>query len=76
MVFVVICDDKPLKPHRCALDSPCSLRTIWHELREHVDLFLRSYTLEDLVDGTYHDDSFVKIGGVGKNRRRPKARAS
>ena len=46
--FEVICDAKPLSGDRCDPESPCGLRSLWHELKDHVDEFLKRYTVEEL----------------------------
>ena len=48
--FQVICDSKPIDPARCCEGSVCNLRPIWHELRDHVNSFLASRTLQDVID--------------------------
>lgn len=54
--FEVICEHKPLSQERCAPTGQCNLRPIWFGLREHVDSFLRRFTLEDLINGTHLKD--------------------
>jgi hypothetical protein len=44
----LICDAKPINGNRCAADRPCGLRTLWSDLKDHVDIFLRRYNLEEL----------------------------
>ncbi|MFN8388708.1 MAG: Rrf2 family transcriptional regulator [Bdellovibrionota bacterium] len=69
--FEVICDTKPIGAERCMPGNECGLRTIWFDLRDHVNSFLMRYTLEDLAklpNGTFcgaqeHDDAPIKIGG-------------
>jgi len=46
--FEVICDAKPINGERCGASSQCGLRSLWHELKDHVDEFLRKYTVEEL----------------------------
>ena len=46
--FEVICDSKPINSTRCASQSSCGLRGIWYDLKDHMNVFLRKYTLEEL----------------------------
>ena len=48
--FEVICETKPLSPSRCSAGSVCNLRPIWHELRDHVNSFLETRTLQDVIE--------------------------
>ncbi len=50
--FEVICETHPLNPERCNSGVNCALRDIWHELREHVNTFLESRSLEQLLNQT------------------------
>lgn len=47
--FEVMCEVKPLNASRCAPGSDCSLRGLWHELKENVDSFLENRSLRSLL---------------------------
>lgn len=48
--FEVICEAKPVDAaHRCSSDFNCSLRSIWVDLKDHVNEFLMNKTLVDLL---------------------------
>jgi Rrf2 family protein len=47
--FEVNCSSHPVDAERCAPDSGCSIRPIWHSLQQRVDEFLSSITLADLL---------------------------
>ncbi len=47
--FEVICDSKPLNTERCHAGNLCNLRVLWHELRDHVNEFMDTRTLHDLL---------------------------
>ncbi len=47
--FEIICDSKPINKDCCAPGSPCNLRAVWRALKDHVDVFLTKYTLDDIV---------------------------
>ena len=63
--FEIICETKPLGQDRCSAGATCGLRPIWYDLKEHVNGFLRSYTLEQLAatSGSIPLDSPIQIGG-------------
>lgn len=48
--FEVICETKPISTERCAPGPSCSLRPIWFKLRDHIDQFLGSYSLLDILN--------------------------
>ncbi|MCC6219816.1 MAG: Rrf2 family transcriptional regulator [Deltaproteobacteria bacterium] len=49
--FELICSTKPLDPKlRCAPHSSCWLRPVWNDLKEHLNAFLKNYTLDKLLD--------------------------
>lgn len=47
--FEVNCDVRPLDEARCGVESECSVRPVWMELRNRVDAFLGGVSLADLV---------------------------
>ncbi len=47
--FEIICESKPVKSEYCAVDYSCALQPIWYRLREHIDSFLVSVKLSDLL---------------------------
>jgi Rrf2 family protein len=47
--FEVFCETKPLDEERCNPSHNCNLRPIWYRLREHINEFLSSVTLQDLI---------------------------
>ncbi len=48
--FEPLCENKPIDKDRCSSESTCGLRGVWYELRTHIDSFLESRSLKDLVD--------------------------
>lgn len=48
--FEIICETKPINTDRCLPDHYCQLRGIWYSLKEHIDNFLTSYTLDKLAE--------------------------
>lgn len=71
--FEIICESRPVNAERCSMSNDCGLRGLWRDLRDHVDIFLRKQTLEDLsrmtnfvfAETSPHavDHAPVKIGG-------------
>lgn len=47
--FEVICETKPIDSERCGSDTPCSLRNLWVDLKDHINEFLTAKTLEELI---------------------------
>lgn len=45
----IICEVKPIDHERCNPAQPCSLRPIWRALKDHINQFLSSKRLSDLV---------------------------
>lgn len=61
--FEVICETKPINSEKCRSDSFCSLKPIWFKLRDHIDTFLDSITLEQLQSSVPQDlDLPIQIG--------------
>ena len=58
--FEVICDAKPLSQVRCSHGGGCALKSVWKELRSHVDEFLKNRTLEDLAEAPC-SDAFKRV---------------
>lgn len=46
--FDVICETKPLNAERCAPGGFCCVRDVWHDLRDHVNAFLKQRSLAGL----------------------------
>ena len=66
--FEIICDTKPISQERCATSVPCNLRDIWQDLKTHIDTYLDSKTLADLI---YESDTKglpVQIGTWSKEK--------
>lgn len=63
--FDIICEAKPLNIERCAPATPCNLRHIWYRLGKHINQFLSSYTLVDLVEGKIEEERPIQIGHRG-----------
>ena len=59
--FEVICDSKPIHKDCCAPGAQCNLRAVWRALKEHVDVFLTKYSLDDIVNNT---TGFVDIDAI------------
>ena len=47
--FETMCDSKPIDKERCSSSNSCGLRGVWYELRDHIDSFLSSKSLKDLL---------------------------
>lgn len=47
--FEVLCETNPLNDQRCAPGGDCNVRPIWHKLHDHIETFLKGYTLEYLA---------------------------
>ncbi len=60
--FEVICDTRPLDEERCAETSSCGLRPLWRELHEHINSFLTSHTLAELMRRTQMASAPVQLG--------------
>ena len=74
--FEIFCDAKPLDGENCNTETSCGLRRIWSDLREHVDHFLKSYTLAALAE---HPTGVKGAGGlinIGERSRSPGAKSS
>jgi Rrf2 family transcriptional regulator, cysteine metabolism repressor len=67
--LTVLCDARPLDPARCAVDRACGLRSVWYELRDHVDSYLKSITLEQLANRV-EGDSLVLISDNATRKRK------
>ena len=66
--FEIICDNKPINLERCCSGNHCELRTLWRDLREHVDSFFSRYNLAELAERFYKvQDLPVQIGGENKS---------
>ncbi len=70
--FEIICEAKPINDERCADTSLCNIRPIWHKLHDHIEGFLKSYTLKQIADmqcgtpssgGCNGSEKPVQIGG-------------
>lgn len=61
--FELICDAKPISTERCAKGAPCGIRVFWRELRDHIDRFLVTNTLADLLAQSPRGEEPVQIGG-------------
>ena len=59
--FEVMCETRPLSEHRCAPEVHCGIRHVWYGLREHVNEYLRGYSLADLAKEVSSEESLVKI---------------
>lgn len=46
--FEIICESRPIHEERCQATHSCGLRNIWVDLKEHVNVFLKKFSLEDL----------------------------
>lgn len=45
----IICESRPIS-EQCSSDTaPCSLKSLWYELRDYLDEFLKKMTLAELV---------------------------
>lgn len=67
--FELICEAKPLNSVRCNEENFCGLRTIWRDLREHVDLFLNRHTVASLLELSVIEERPVQIGGFRELER-------
>jgi Rrf2 family transcriptional regulator, iron-sulfur cluster assembly transcription factor len=64
--FEIICETKPLGIERCSDGATCSLRPIWHKLKDHINQFLSNINLQDLIDKNPSSSDCVQIGGHNK----------
>jgi Rrf2 family iron-sulfur cluster assembly transcriptional regulator len=67
--FEVICETKLIDTERCAPGNGCCVRTLWQDLREHVNTFLSSRSLEQLLNAESHIDGVIQIGDSIKSHR-------
>ena len=58
----VICETKPINATRCSPNIGCSLRSVWHELKDHVDVYLKNKTLAELSIEKNTDEKLTQIG--------------
>jgi Rrf2 family protein len=67
--FEIICNTDPLGTEKCAPDSNCAMRPIWHKLHDHIESFLKGHTLQALLDSEEEmrraADAPIKIGSHG-----------
>ncbi len=61
--FELICEAKPLGQTRCSAEAFCGLRPIWYDLKDHVNEFLRRYTLEALA-AQGASEAPIQLGGT------------
>jgi Rrf2 family iron-sulfur cluster assembly transcriptional regulator len=61
--FEIICEKKPINSERCGSGMPCNLKDIWYGLRDHIENFLKNYTLEDLLKLPPDESPTIQIGG-------------
>lgn len=60
----LMCDSKPIDLERCSPTSACGLRTVWQDFRDHVNSFLTSHSIRDiLVRYPNIADAPIQIGG-------------
>lgn len=48
--FEIICNTDPLGNEKCMPESNCAMRTVWHELHDHIESFLKARTLQFVID--------------------------
>lgn len=65
--FEVICETKPIDSERCAPGNGCCVRTLWQDLRQHVNSFLSARSLEQLLNAESHPEAMVQIGDSTKS---------
>lgn len=65
--FEVICESKPLTAERCAPESLCGLRMVWYDLQDHINSYLETQSLEQLVDALYQPSENTDAGLVQLN---------
>mgnify|MGYP001415216256 CR=1 FL=1 len=59
--FELICEQRPINSTRCTPDSACSLRPVWQKLKTHINGFLQSVKLEELLNDSLGHETPVKI---------------
>lgn len=47
--FEILCETNPLNDQRCTSTGDCNVRPIWYKLHDHIETFLKGYTLEYLA---------------------------
>lgn len=63
--FEPLCENKPIDKEKCSAQSACGLRSVWYDLRTHIDNFLSSKSLHDLIDT---NDSLVSISNIAADK--------
>lgn len=67
--FEIICSSDPIGLEKCSPEGQCAMRPIWHKLHDHIETFLKSHTLQSLVDSEAElarlADMPIKIGQHG-----------
>ena len=48
-IFEINCETHPVDAERCGPGAQCSIRPVWHALRNRVDVLLKSVSLTDLL---------------------------
>jgi len=64
--FELICQSRPLSETRCAPEAPCTLRPVWYGLREHVNQYLKDYTLAGILEQFSCASGLVQISNNSK----------
>lgn len=59
--FEMNCDRHPVDAERCGPGASCSIRPVWAALQQHVDEFLGSITLADLMKSEAQVQELVAI---------------
>ncbi|RMD84450.1 MAG: Rrf2 family transcriptional regulator [Candidatus Dadabacteria bacterium] len=62
-VFEIVCESNPIGKERCDDSIACGIRPIWYKLHEHINSFLNSYTLKDVLDNKENDLVVIKSAG-------------
>ncbi|MBX7139431.1 MAG: hypothetical protein K1X83_15795, partial [Oligoflexia bacterium] len=65
--FQVICDHNPVDPEgRCQIGNSCSLKEVWHDLKNSIDKLLATKTLASMLTAVQrgNEAALVGIGGA------------
>ncbi|HMO01862.1 MAG TPA: Rrf2 family transcriptional regulator [Oligoflexia bacterium] len=79
--LAVICEHKPINKHRCKTDFSCYLKPIWFNLKNTVEDYLKSISLQDLIERKFSEGNQLvnvfkaeKLTSIKKRRNASSAR--
>ena len=66
----LICDSKPIDHEKCSIEARCYLRTVWTGLKETIDSYLESFTLDKLLsEMKYLDDGKDQLVSLPQHKK-------